>query len=301
MKLDNEIAAPTSAPRCWVCGSDALTRVRESSLPDVVTEETFRISSADYGHTGAIDRCDTCGFHQCTDMTDVLKYYETMDDPAYKQTHSQRALQQSAMLQAVPLKTDAKGLRLLDVGTGIGILVQEARRMGYEAIGVEPSQKLQAHAVSLGLPVVQGVLPHPEISGPFDVVTIIDVIEHVTDPVDLLRSAADLLAPGGILVVVTPDRSSIAAATMGRRWWHYRVAHISYFEPETLEAALGHAGLRQIGLRRPTWYFPMDYLAERALGYMPRWLRFPVPRVSSKITVPLNLRDSIMVFAEQNR
>lgn len=301
MMVAKDTASQTSARRCWICCSENLTRVRESSLPDIVTDETFRISSADYGQTGAIERCEACGFHQCSDLTDVLKHYETMDDPVYKQTRSQRALQQRAVLEAIPLKSAAKGLRLLDVGTGIGILVQEAQRLGYEASGIEPSKKLQQDAVSRGLPVVQGVLPHREITGPFDVVTIIDVIEHVTDPVGLLRSAAELMAPSGIMVVVTPDRSSIAARIMRRRWWHYRVAHIGYFEPKTLVKALEGAGMRQLGLRRPTWYFPMDYLAERALSYMPKWLRLPIPPAFSKITIPLNLRDSIMVFAEHNR
>ena len=80
-----------------------------------------------------------------------------------------------------------KAATLLDVGAGSGILVEEALAFGFAARGVEPSNPLQATAAQRGLPVTRGVLPPlPEFSRGHgdEVVTLIDVIEHVPNPVE---------------------------------------------------------------------------------------------------------------------
>ena len=72
-----------------------------------------------------------------------------------------------------------------------------------------------------GVPVHLGVLPSPAIRGPYDIVSAIDVIEHVDKPLDLLIEIRDLLAADGIGVLVTPDIGSITARLMRRKWWHF--------------------------------------------------------------------------------
>lgn len=295
MNLNTFSAIDTAAdvPSCWVCGSTQLHRVRESTLPSQVNSDTFRITNSDYGQAAAIDRCAVCGFHQCTEMVNVLHFYEEMEDPDYEATRKQRTVQERGVLERLSIKPPFGGRRLLDVGAGSGILVEEARAMGFDAVGVEPSRDLQDKASKLGLPVYHGVLPHPELEGPFDVITIIDVIEHVPNPVEILQLAKQLLAPDGILVVITPDRSSMVARMMQRRWWHYRVAHIGYFDPATLTRALEEAGMVKTEVRRPVWYFPGDYLFRRAASYLPKSLQFDPPKFISGVTVPLNLGDSL--------
>lgn len=291
------IEAATAVRCCWVCGSTELTRARNSTLPETITSDTFRITNSDYGRAAAIDRCETCGFHQCTDMVDVLHFYEEMTDPDYEATREQRSLQERGVLNRLSIKPPFSGRRLLDVGAGSGILVEEAHAMGFDAVGIEPSRNLQAKAAELGLPVYHGVLPHPEVQGPFDVITLIDVIEHVPNPVEILESVTELLAPHGIFVVVTPDRKSVAARIMQSKWWHYRVAHIGYFDPATLARALREAGMTETALRRPSWYFPGDYLFRRVVSYLPKSLQFEPPRFLSRIVIPLNLRDSLELEA----
>jgi SAM-dependent methyltransferase len=171
-----------------------------------------------------------------------------------------------------------KAASLLDVGAGSGILVQEALASGFAAKGIEPSSPLQAIAAQRGLPVVHGLLPNSELPGPFDVVTLIDVIEHVRDPIDLVRRIKSVMAPDGIFVVVTPDVDSVAARMMGWKWWHFRAAHIGYFNKSTLGLALKTAGLRVDAISRPSWRLPSSYLAKRAFSYLPRPFRLPLPQ-----------------------
>ena len=94
-------------------------------------------------------------------------------------------------------------------------------------MGIELSRWLQARN---GLPVKLGVLPNPMVKGPFSALTVIDVIEHVADPVALMKECASVMKDDGCRIVVTPDVGSVAASFFGSGWWHYRAAHIGYFE-----------------------------------------------------------------------
>ncbi|MCG3176487.1 MAG: Ubiquinone biosynthesis O-methyltransferase [Candidatus Omnitrophica bacterium] len=277
--------------RCWVCDGSDLRPVPGTSS-GALTPDDVRISDSVYGTTGQLGRCIACGFVQCTDAGDVLARYAGMEDAAYEESRVPRALQMRRLLGGLrELRPD---MRLLDVGAASGILVEEALRLGLRADGVEPSVWLSARARERGLPVLTGALPHPALKGPYDIVMLVDIIEHVERPVELLRQARELLTGTGRIVVVTPDRSSWAARLMGRRWWHYRRAHIGYFDLNTLDLAMRRVGMVRKRWSRPSWYFTLGYLLQRAVVYLP-WLRATAARHARQSTiVPLNLRDSIL-------
>ncbi len=271
-------------------------RVHDGNLPATLTSSDFQITDKQYGRMGALDRCGNCGFHQCTDMANVLEYYVEMEDQHYEWTREARALQGLGILHQIPASR-LRG-RLLDIGAGSGILIEQARKLGLEAMGVEPSIELQTRAVQHGLNVHLGVLPHIDIRGPFDIITVVDVIEHVSDPIGLLRQARELLAPDGMLLVATPDRGSVAARLMGWKWWHYRVAHIGYFDRATLGATIERSGFGLSALKRPSWRFPASYLLERVTSYGPKALQFKPPEMLDRLIVPLNLRDSMLAICK---
>ena len=289
---------PAEALHCWICGAGGLRLVKAGNLPDVLHPEALRITDANYGLTADIFQCESCGFLECPNVPPVLELYEQMSDESYEETRAARARQARALIDIV--SRYKKAASLLDVGAGSGILVEEALASGFAARGVEPSGPLQVTATQRGLPVTHGVLPNSEVRGPFEVVTLIDVIEHVPDPVDLMRRIKSVMAPNGICLVVTPDVSSVAARLMGWKWWHFRAAHIGYFNRSTLGLALETAGLRVKAITRPSWHLPSSYLAERAFSYLPRSLRPALPSVLGRIVVPINLYDSLLAICEHS-
>jgi 2-polyprenyl-3-methyl-5-hydroxy-6-metoxy-1,4-benzoquinol methylase len=107
--------------------------------------------------------------------------------------------------------------RLLEVGCGHGLLLDEARRRGYDAEGLELSVDAARHARdALGLTVRETVLEDTALDGEcYDAVLLIDVLEHLDDPVAALKRAGSLLAAGGALLIVTPDPSSLTARVAG--------------------------------------------------------------------------------------
>ncbi len=290
----------TSQP-CPICGSpDTRTRKRNKTVHDP-TPKDFRITDDAYGATGPLTQCGSCGFLFVVYPRDASEYYAEMEDPTYERGRSYRAIQLRRMV--TNLQRIYPGMRtLLDVGAGTGMLVEQAMKMGLDAVGVEPSQWCCRLAKDQGLPVLQGTLPHPELAGKsFDAITAIDVIEHVNDPMALLKSCRRYLKPGAAMVLVTPDVESVAARWLGHRWWHYRIAHVGYFSKKTLAIALEKTGFTIRSVRRPAWYFEWGYVYRRLRNYMPlpkpadppgrvtRWLFSRIIRV--------NLRDSLEVIA----
>lgn len=278
---------------CWICGSTGLTLIRPSAITHAISSADFAITDSHYGVTGALHCCPNCGFLQCGDLSDVVRFYEESEDPAYEAGREQRVLQARRLLNIV--RRHVPSGRLVDVGAGSGMLVEAACAMGYQAEGVEPSHWLRQRAIERGLKVHAGTYPHEDVRSGFDIVTLVDVIEHVRNPVDLLRHVARQLAENGVGLVVTPDLKSVAARLMGRKWWHFRIAHIGYFDRRTLLLALDKAGFAPIEIGRPGWYFSGDYLLERVNTYLPRPLRFPPRQFLRRLTVPVNLRDSLYV------
>ena len=287
---------------CRACGEKGLEFVRASTIKGELESTHFAITDAAYGTTAAIYRCPACGLLQCADSSDVLAFYERLQDPQYEDGRDLRSLQAEKLIEELLRglgRESGTGLRLLDVGAGSGILLEAAEKRGFEAVGIEPSSWLVGVAKGRGLSIHEGVLPHPALSGVFDVVMLVDVIEHVTDPWSLLRAIRNHMQPGGIAIVVTPDVSSFFARVMGFRWWHFRIAHISYFNKKTLRAIAERAGLRPRSFSRPGWYFSYAYLRERLLQYLPSWILPPAAGLLGQVVIPLNLRDSLLMICER--
>lgn len=290
---------------CWVCGA----RDQRPYLSGEMLQATaadLRITDDRYGSTAPLVQCRRCSFIQACPCpaSDLTALYAELDDPEYEAGHDYR-LQQMERMLAQSLRHRPGAERLLDVGAGSGLMVEAAGKHGMQAVGVEPSHALVRAAHRRGLPVHQGVLPHPELDEPrFDLVTCLDVIEHVRDPVGLLRHLRDQLAPGGLAVVSTPDVESWPRRLLGRRWWHFRTAHVGFFPTSALDEALRRAGLRRIARERQVWTFSLAYLSQRVGRLLAgeRGARLLAPlgrsRRLARVQLPVDTRDSWIVFAE---
>ena len=113
-----------------------------------------------------------------------------------------------------------EGLRLLDIGCGGGLLCEPMARLGFEVTGVDASERnigaAKAHAIHLGHPIeylcstVETLAA--EESQPFDLILNMEVVEHVADPGRFLRDCTGLIAPGGLMIVATLNRTAKAMA-----------------------------------------------------------------------------------------
>jgi 2-polyprenyl-3-methyl-5-hydroxy-6-metoxy-1,4-benzoquinol methylase len=289
------------ATPCPVCESAVYVPYRARSIERRLIASDLRITDRNYGQTLALRRCIVCGFifADCADLGGLRQLYDEMDDPDYEAGHACHAMRANWLLD-VAQRAHPGGRYVLDIGAATGLLVQSARERGWRAEGVEPSLRLVDTALkSRGIHLLQGGVPHAGLrERSFDYVFLVDVLEHVSDPVALLRTAGALLARDGILIVVTPDVSSFARRLLGRHWWHFRLAHVGYFDAASFAVACRRAELQLQARVRIGHWFAVDYLAERIARYLPVGALARVLRRTSvghrvgKVIVPLNPRDS---------
>lgn len=135
--------------------------------------------------------------------------------------------------------------KLVDVGCGRGIVLELMRNRGWDAHGVEVSEVAARHARDiLGLTVWVGEFaesPHSPAS--VDAVVIWHVLEHLIDPVAALDKAAEVIRPGGVLVIAVPNFDSWQASFSGRHWFHLDVPrHYHHFRTAVLRRLLEQRG-----------------------------------------------------------
>jgi 2-polyprenyl-3-methyl-5-hydroxy-6-metoxy-1,4-benzoquinol methylase len=147
--------------------------------------------------------------------------------------------------------------RLLDVGCGQGTFLEEMRQAGWEVEGVEPDPSAAALARANNIPVLEASFEDaPLRAGSYDAVTMNHVIEHFHEPVEALRIARQLLRPGGILWIATPNLASRGHGVFGRDWIGLDPPrHLVLFDRTSLSRAVRQADLEVVG-------FGSDYSAQ---------------------------------------
>jgi len=164
---------------------------------------------------------------------------------------------------------------LLDIGAGTGIFMHLARERGWQPSGVDICP-LTAEKAEREFGVRVAVQPFEQygLDGrQFDAVTMLDVLEHVLDPVATLRRAHALLRPGGALYVAVPNQRSLLTAVVDAYARAggpaadklllrlYVAPHLHYFTPKTLPRAIETAGFRIHSLRQGKVYLGRYRLA----------------------------------------
>jgi 2-polyprenyl-6-hydroxyphenyl methylase / 3-demethylubiquinone-9 3-methyltransferase len=167
-----------------------------------------------------------------------------------------------------------KGLRILDIGCGGGILSESLARLGAEMVGADPSEEniaaASAHAQESGVAVDYRATTAEDLAAAadrFDVVLAMEVVEHVADVGDFVATCASMVKPGGLMVAATLNRTlkSFALAIVGAEYilrWLPRGTHQwdKFVTPQELESAIERCGL--------------NVTAERGVVYNPfadRW------------------------------
>ena len=156
-------------------------------------------------------------------------------------------------------RTPFEGLRLLDIGCGGGLLSEPMTRLGFAVTGVDASERnigtASVHAAESGLAIDYraSTAEALEAAGekPFDIILNMEVIEHVADPGEFLRTCGRLLAPGGLMIVATLNRTlkAFALAKVGAEYvlrWLPAGTHDwnKFIKPEEMRGFVAETGLK---------------------------------------------------------
>jgi SAM-dependent methyltransferase len=135
--------------------------------------------------------------------------------------------------------------RILDIGCAAGYMLDAARQLGWEIAGVEPSPSMRERTrAKLNCTVYESLDEAAAVTGQrFDCIMMFEVIEHLEDPIAVMKKISELLVPGGLIALSTPNcQSPGAIAGLPLNIWFAPPAHISYFGPTTLVSCLRQAG-----------------------------------------------------------
>jgi 2-polyprenyl-3-methyl-5-hydroxy-6-metoxy-1,4-benzoquinol methylase len=212
------------------------------------------------------------------------------------------------------LRAPRPGGRLLDVGFGDGSTLVRMRELGWDVVGIETDPVCVANSRALGLDTRQGTLKaHAFQDASFDAIHASHVLEHVHDPLGLLRECHRILKPGGVVVMTTPNLASWGHRRFGAGWVPLdSPRHVMLFSPQNARTILRKAGFRT-GLVRSTarvsfMYFGMTELYRRlgrldGLTSWPAWAvrRAMVHHVIENLLMLVNPQagDELLLIAKK--
>ena len=254
---------------CPLCGGRDVGLLYPSNVPArQETQGLYRCTSSALGVHPDIFQCRTCSLvfnEPSSEGFDHLAEYARVDDPEYLEQRTARRLTYGRELERI------EALRapgdLLDVGCYTGFFLEQARERGWRVRGVEPSKWAADHAKArLGLDVFAGpVEAYAAAAGAerFDVVTLWDVLEHLSDPVSVLRRIHALLRPGGLLAFTTHNLDRPLARLLRGRYPFFMEMHTLHLNDRTLALLLETAGFELVEKHVHRRALRLEYLLSR--------------------------------------
>jgi 2-polyprenyl-3-methyl-5-hydroxy-6-metoxy-1,4-benzoquinol methylase len=291
---------------CLLCGADRRSIVLEAPEDAAATA----------GPRPSVVRCDACGLCYTSPRPTpaaMQRFYPEGYSPHRLEPHA-KALKRKkwwagwlgwgSPVRSALLRHE-KG-RLLDFGCGGGKFLAQMHAEGWQVLGVDISDSVVDRVKqALGLPALAGDLSAPELDGSsFDLVTMRQSLEHVHDPLEVLRQARRLLVPGGTLMVWVPNIDSLPFRWFGPAWYGLDLPrHLAHFTPSTLRRMVVEAGFQAERLwmvRHSSW---LQRSARRArelgrCGPKSRWLAWrPVCRLVTRYAFVTRQSDCIALLA----
>jgi len=214
-----------------------------------------------HGYPGKFDiyRCSACGFCQTNPeipedrIGDIYTQYyprkSIIDVESLKKQSVQLPSKKAMWLEGVDNTAHyhiKSGTRVLDIGCGDCTSIREINAMGAEGYGVEPDRNIKPIVDALGLNVHLGLffeIPYQD--NFFDYITMSQVLEHIPDPIELLKSLRRILKDGGQVIIGVPNVESRLRKKYGARWLNWHVPyHINYFSRRSLHTLAEKSGYR---------------------------------------------------------
>jgi SAM-dependent methyltransferase len=275
------LLAPTS---CAICGtpgnSDEIYGPRLS--PDAFTSSVFSARRLPDGVHYRMVRCRGCGLVRSDPVVgaeSLASLYRASTFDYGDELAGLRVTYGATLDRIARLLTAPTGL--LDIGTGSGFVLELAINRGWSEVrGVEPSTDAIARARADIRPRIVADVMAPGLfpAGSFSAVTMFQVLDHMPDPIGLLRECHAILRPGGIAMAFNHDVSAWSARLLGERSPIIDVEHTYLYSPVTIQALFERAGFEVLSVAPVRNTYSLPYLAH--LVPLPAALK---PRVVARL------------------
>lgn len=266
MSTRHVAAAFQPVDRCWVCDHDQFDPFLQCAF------EHTQFAARDpelAAYTGArlwLRRCRRCGFGQPEAVPALAHYFDRMYDQHWSDewiesefVSRSKDLIFRGILADLRRRVPAAERRLLDVGAHVSKFLHQAAQDGWRVEGIELNPRTAAYAARRTGAVIHQVNLDAFLmtGGQVDAVTLIDVLEHIPEPVRMLRKIRQLLKPGGWVGVKVPcapsqlrkERVRAALRSGYQISIGSNLVHVNHFDPGSLVRALEAAGFEKATVR----------------------------------------------------
>jgi 2-polyprenyl-3-methyl-5-hydroxy-6-metoxy-1,4-benzoquinol methylase len=271
--------------------------------------ENYLITDGRFGVHGNLYQCRRCKLVWLADdnlvSRVVLSYSADSFDEIYEMERENRKKTAEVLIKKIK-KIKPSG-KLLDIGCYSGAFLEAAQQNNYEIFGIEAS----TNALSVAAQKISGDLRAgmaEEVLGQFpdeyfDIITLLDVIEHLQNPSQILALIKTKLKNDGLLVFSTPDAASLLARLQGGNWHALLPHHLYYFSVKNLKILLSSVAWQPLRFVHVGRHFTADYLAQQ-LSSISRPLSVIFGGIIKiigikKLTLPINLFDQSLIFAKK--
>ncbi len=196
----------------------------------------------------SIFQCNSCDLYQLDPLPSLevrTKFYNGNSNIDYYQSRLNHKFKRAkSKIKSLQKYIKSNGKQFLDIGCSIGSYVGAAKDLGFTAHGIDLSNEAVKQA-QINFPNAQFYTQSieqrlAESDVKYDLINCRDVIEHVTDLNEFVKPVSELLNPGGVLYVTTPDAGHIRVPKNFESWKHVHTPdHVFYFNKKNLVTLLG--------------------------------------------------------------
>ncbi len=210
--------------KCPVCQNQKLKTVINKDNDEIVVNECLKCGHGFLVNTEEKYNSELYEYYEDLMLDKDLLEQERLNDNNYRE-----------ILSVFKILSDEKSL--LDVGCGIGGFVQFAQSQGWEAKGIDLSCQAVDLGRSLGRNIERMNFFDEQVVkyGQFDAITMFEFIEHVSNPLSFINTAAQYLKKGGVLYLTTPNFRALDRYILRDEWRVISKEHLNYFTKSSLE------------------------------------------------------------------
>lgn len=255
---------------CALCGSDDREILYPSNATGPALPAEFACTSDALATHDDIARCRSCGMVSslpAADESEIVDNYSEMTDETYlAEQHARTELFEWVLERMESFWLP--GRRLVEIGSNVGLFLHVAGKKGWTAVGIEPSRwAVRVGRERFGVDVRPGTVRDLSVpAGSAHAVVMLDVLEHLYDPLGDLKKLRTAINEDGLLTLSTINLAGLHARVRDGSWPWFIRPHLHYFTPDTLNAMLRAAGFEMVEWNLVPRTFHLSYVAERAAG-----------------------------------
>ncbi|MGZ5222026.1 MAG: class I SAM-dependent methyltransferase, partial [Chitinophagaceae bacterium] len=226
-----------------------------------------------------IVKCDHCDFiyvNPRLQKKELLKIYKDnyFDNTSVGYFHykENKELRQKNFIKwiddAINFVSTGDNVNALDIGCAAGYCLEVFKARGWKPFGIELNTEYAGQLQQNGYKVYDSPFLDISFGEKYNIITLFDVVEHLTDLQEHFTKLHSILENNGVIVLITPDYDSLQRKLLGKKWFQFKpIEHINYFSLTTFKKLVDSTGFKIVESKKAGQYSNTDFLTDRLKKY----------------------------------